>query len=64
MTKEEFRTEWEKDDCRITFDDIAECAKIWGISERPRSCDINLIRYKVLKAAGCSDAEEYNTGNW
>lgn len=59
MTKEEFKKEWEKDDCGITFDDIAERAKDWGICDRPRCCNINLIRYNVLKAAGCTDAEDY-----
>ena len=29
MTKEQFKAEWEKDDCKITFDDIAKCAVEW-----------------------------------
>lgn len=43
----------------IIFDDIADCAKDWGLFSRPRCCQINVVRYKVLKAANCVDAEEF-----
>lgn len=33
MTKDEFRFRWNKDDCDITFDEVAECAKEWGLLE-------------------------------
>lgn len=59
MTKEQFKAEWEKDDCKITFDDIAKCAIEWGISSNPKIRGVYDIRYKILKAANCSDAEKY-----
>lgn len=61
-TKEEFKRLWEANSCGsgITYDDIAECAKAWGISSSPRIHPIDEITYKVLKAAQTNDAEEYN----
>lgn len=61
-TKEEFKRLWEANDngSGITFDDIADCAKAWGISSSPRTRPIDEIRYQVLKAAQTNDAEEYN----
>ena len=47
----------------ITFDDIADAAKEWGLFDNPRCCDINVVRYEVLKEAKCKDAEEFNTTN-
>lgn len=61
MTKEQFKKRWESDalgGC-ITFDDIAECAEQWGLYRTPRVNPIFLVRYKVLVAAGCEDAEEF-----
>ena len=61
MEKNEFREKWESDEegGGITFDDIAECAKKWGITSRPRIMQIDRVRYMVLKAAGTRDAEEF-----
>lgn len=61
-TKEKFKELWEANDegSGITFDDIADCAKDWGLFSRPRCCPIHLVRYKVLCAANCIDAEDYN----
>ena len=61
-TKEEFKRLWETDEYvpAPTYDDIADCAKAWGISSCPRTRPINEITYKVLKAAGVSEAEDYN----
>lgn len=61
-TKEDFKRLWEANEhgSGITFDDIAECARAWGISSSPRTRPIDEIRYKVLKAAQVNDAEEYN----
>ena len=61
-TKEEFKKLWEtgEDGSGITFDDIAECAKEWGLYSHPKCCSILMVRYKVLLAAKCLDAEEYN----
>lgn len=61
-TKEKFKELWEANECGsgITFNDIADCAVAWGISSRPKTRPINLIRYMVLKAANVCDAEDYN----
>lgn len=63
MTREEFKKLWEagdEEDSEITFDDIADRAKEWGLFDYPKRCDINIVRYEVLKAAKCIDAEEFN----
>lgn len=61
MTKQEFKSRWEsnKNGGGITFNDIADCAIEWGISNHPKTSLINDICYSVLKAAGCDDAEAY-----
>ena len=61
MTKEEFKNRWESDDDGggITFDDIADCAKVWGLYSTPRIHDIFEVRRAVLKAAGTNDWQEY-----
>lgn len=61
-TKEKFKELWEANEwgSSITYDDIADCAKAWGISYNPRLGAINEIVYRVLKAAGVIDAEKYN----
>lgn len=61
MTKEEFKRRWESDERGggITFDDIAHCAKSWGLFLTPRIHQIDRMRYAVLKAAGTEDAEEF-----
>lgn len=62
MTKEEFKKLWEADEhaSGITFDDIADVAKEWGLFEDPKCWHIYIVRYEVLKAAKCVDAEEFN----
>ncbi len=62
MTKDEFKTRWESNDegGGITFDDVAACAREWGISLTLKTKPIEQITYEVLKAAGTNDAEEYN----
>lgn len=64
MTQAEFRVRWESDEVGggITFDDIAECAKAWGIASTPRIMPIGVVRYRVLKAANTCDAEEFQPG--
>lgn len=61
-SKEKFKELWEANSCGsgITYDDIADCAVAWGISECPRIRPIDDITYRVLKAADVKDAEEYN----
>jgi hypothetical protein len=54
MNKAEFKRRWEKPDGGgITFDDIADCAKAWGLFPQPKSRSaIGKIHEAVLKAAG------------
>jgi hypothetical protein len=61
MTKEQFKTRWESNDSGggITFNEIAECAKAWGLYSTPRTSQINKVLYAVLKAANTKDVEEY-----
>ena len=61
MTKDQFKERWESDGDGggITFDDLADCAKEWGISSIPRIMRMDSIRYRVLRAAGTNDAEDY-----
>ena len=61
MTKEEFKQRWESSSRGggITFNDIANCAVSWGLFKFPRTSQIDLVRYKVLKAAQTVDAEEF-----
>lgn len=61
MNKQQFKEKWESNESGggITFDDIASCAKEWGVSSSPRTQQIDRARYRVLKAAGTDDAEDY-----
>jgi hypothetical protein len=62
MTKEEFKKLWEADSSGsgITYEDIARYAKEWGLFSRPKTANMDLVRYRVLKAANTKDAEEFN----
>ena len=61
MTKEEFKAAWEAnaEGSGITYNDIADCAEIWGITAKARIQPMEQVQYLVLKAAGVSDAEDY-----
>ena len=52
-TKEEFKRLWESNanGGGITFDDIADCAKAWGLFSKPKCCAIDTVVYSVCKAA-------------
>ena len=65
MTKDEFKQRWESNDDGggLTFDDIADCAKAWGLFRTPKTARIDMVRYRVLVAAGVADAEEYAPSN-
>ena len=65
MKKHEFKKRWESGENGggITYDDIAECAKLWGIASTPRTMQIDHVRYMVLRAAGTNDAEEFKPEN-
>ena len=54
-TKEEFKKLWDSNDQGggITYDDIADCAKAWGLFSTPKIHQINKVRDKVVKEAGC-----------
>lgn len=60
MTRKEFKRRWEKDarGDGITYDEIAECAKEWGILTNPKTKNINEVTYLVLKEAKVGVAEE------
>ena len=62
MDKQEFKKRWESNENGggITFDDIANCAKEWGISPHPRTMQIDKVCDKVLNAAGVIDADPCN----
>lgn len=62
MTKTEFKSRWESNETGggITWNDIAECAKAWGLFYNPRIADMYKVRLAVLKAAKTNDWEEYN----
>jgi hypothetical protein len=61
MTKEEFKARWESNDegGGISFNDIADCAKAWGLFSTPKTARIDVVRYRVLKAANTVDAEDF-----
>jgi len=61
MTKQEFKMRWESNGSGggITYEDIWECAKEWGIASMPRTMSMSAVPYMVLKAAGTIDAEEF-----
>ena len=65
MTKQEFKQRWESSDDGggITFDEIAKCAKEWGISSAPKTRPIDLILYQVLEVAQVVDCGDYNPIN-
>lgn len=61
MSKPEFKARWESNDSGgdISFNDISDCAVAWGVSSRPKTARIDVIRYLVLKAAETNDYEEF-----
>lgn len=65
MTKKEFKKRWESDSSGggITFDDIADCAKSWGLTARPRIMQIHYVEDLVLNAAGIDDRDHTNDGS-
>lgn len=61
MTKAEFKQRWESNDVGggITYEDIAECAKAWGLYSTPRIHYIGKVTYEVLKAADTNDYKDF-----
>ena len=66
MTKDEFKALWEANETGsgLNYDDIAENARAWGVCSKPRSMRIDHVRYLVLLAAHCKDAEFYKPVDW
>lgn len=54
-TKKQFQKLWDANDSGsgITYDDIAACAKEWGLYTNPKTADIEKVKEAVLKAAKC-----------
>lgn len=61
MTKEEFKVRWESNDTGggITMDDIAKCAKEWGLCDTPKIKSLSEVLYMVVKAANTNDCEDF-----
>lgn len=57
MTKEEFAKRWDSDENGggITYDDIADCAKAWGLFDKPKTRNIQEVVSAVVKASGAKD---------
>lgn len=55
LTKEQFKELWDSNDegGGITYDDIADCAKAWGLFSSPRTHQIDKVKDAVVKAAEC-----------
>ena len=55
MSKDEFKRRWEssEDGGGLTYEDVADCAKDWGLFKTPRACPMDVVLERVLKAAGC-----------
>ena len=62
LTKSQFKRLWESNDegGGITNDDVADCAKEWGLYPSPRTARMEMVLYSVLNAAKVIDAEDYN----
>ena len=60
ITPHQFKERWESENGGgLTFDDIADCAKNWGLFNRPRTSSMPLVVYSVLKFAQTNNCEEY-----
>lgn len=54
MTREEFADRWDSDESGggITYDDIADCAKAWGLYRRPRTANMEKVVERVVSESG------------
>lgn len=57
MTKTEFAKRWDSDPNGggITNDEVADCAKAWGLFSAPKSHPVALVVYRVVQASGARD---------
>lgn len=60
MKKEEFAKRWDSNEegGGITYDDVANCAKEWGLFERPRTVNMEIVIKKVIEESGAKDKWE------
>ena len=60
FTKEKFKELWDSNSIGggLTFDDIKDCAKDWGLYDNPLQFDMFRVRDAVLRAAGCEMPED------
>lgn len=62
-TKEEFKKEWEKEDCQITFEDCADCLRDWSGIRQVMTWEPWKATYRCLIECGMEkEAEEYAKG--
>jgi hypothetical protein len=56
MTKAEFKERWDSNDegGGITVNDIADCAKEWGLFITPRIVRMDIVTKAVVKASGAT----------
>lgn len=54
MTREEFAARWDSDEDGggITVNEIADCAKAWGVFTTPRIHPIRVVINAVVKESG------------
>lgn len=66
LSKEEFKTLWESNDQGggITNKMVADCAKEWGLFSSPYTCQMDFVKYRVLRAAETEDCESFNPETW
>ena len=66
LSKEEFKVLWESNDLGggITNNMVADCAEAWGLFSSPRTCQMDFVKYQVLKAAKTEDCEAFNPDTW
>lgn len=57
MSKEEFKKRWESNENGggITFDEVADCAIKWGLTNRPKTMSMDDVLEMVLQAAGIEE---------
>ena len=54
-TKSKFKKLWDANSkgSGITYDDIADCAKAWGLYVTPRIHPMDVVKEAVIKSAKC-----------
>jgi hypothetical protein len=52
FTKEQFVELWNREDCDINWEEIADCAVSWGICSTPKTRQMSRVGNMVLRSAG------------